>query len=178
MVYAAITPIEKEEGMSQTEFDQLDNAVFQEEPNSPDIEPLPMNPLDDLASTQESDTNQTKEKTDLNQPEEATLKEEKSEKIDYFYTVRKGDTFLGIANRFGFSFDELQEMNPGVKPSNILVGVTKVKVKVKAVYIVGPGDILSKISEKFGVSKEVLMRTNQKKQDIALRGEEIIVPIK
>lgn len=178
MVYAAITPIEKEEGMSQTEFDQLDNTIFPEEPNSPDVEPLPMNPLDDLASTQESDTNQTEEKTDLNQPENSSQKEEKSENIDYFYTVRKGDTFLGIANRFGFSFDELQEMNPGVKPSNILVGVTKVKVKVKAVYIVGPGDILSKISEKFGVSKEVIIRANQKKQDIALRGEEIIVPIK
>ncbi len=177
MVYATITPIEEENPeLAQSEYDQLNQqTVYSDSLPLSDVDPIQMNPADDLDSA-----NEVTEELVVEEKVDSLKKEEPAapEGINYQYIVQAGDSFLGIAKRFGYSFDELQKANPDVRPSNILVGVTKIKVKVKAVHIVGPGDILGKISEKYKVSKELLMRANSKKQDIALRGEEIIIPIK
>jgi LysM repeat protein len=177
MVYATITPIEEENPeLAQSEYDQLNQqTVYSDSLPLSDVDPIQMNPADDLDSA-----NEVTEELVVEEKVDSLKKEEPAapEGINYQYIVQAGDSFLGIAKRFGYGFDELQKANPDVRPSNILVGVTKIKVKVKAVHIVGPGDILGKISEKYKVSKEVLMRANSKKQDIALRGEEIIIPIK
>lgn len=177
MVYATITPIEEENPeLAQSEYDQLNQqTVYSDSLPLSDVDPIQMNPADDLDSA-----NEVTEELVVEEKVDSLKKEEPAapEGINYQYIVQAGDSFLGIAKRFGYGFDELQKANPDVRPSNILVGVTKIKVKVKAVHIVGPGDILGKISEKYKVSKEMLMRANSKKQDIALRGEEIIIPIK
>lgn len=177
MLYATITPIEEENSeLVQSEYDQLNQqTVYSDSLVLSDVDPIQMNPADDLDSAkEEAEELVEEEKVDSLKTEEPAA----PEGINYQYVVQSGDSFLGIAKRFGYGFDELQKANPDVRPSNILVGVTKIKVKVKAVHIVGPGDILGKISEKYNVSKEMLMRANAKKQDIALRGEEIIIPIK
>jgi len=118
---------------------------------------------------------QKKEAEQEEVPEETTnLPEGK----DYSYTVQKGETFLGIANRFGISSDQLKALNPDLKPEGIKIGVTKVKVKVKAIHIVGKGDILRVVAEKYKVSKQSLMSVNHKTEDITVRGEELIIPLK
>lgn len=104
--------------------------------------------------------------------------EKKIEGKEYAYTVQKGETFLGIANRFGLTFDQLKTLNPDLKPEGIKVGVTKVKVKIKAVHIVGKGDILRVVAEKYKVSKQSIMTVNHKTEDITVRGEELIIPLK
>jgi LysM repeat protein len=93
-------------------------------------------------------------------------------------TVEKGETFSAVARKFGLKVDQLKALNPGVNPDGIKSGSTKLNVKIQAVHTVGPGDILRKVAEKYGVSKEAIMAANHKKDDITLRGEVLIIPLK
>lgn len=94
------------------------------------------------------------------------------------HTVQSGETFYGIANRYNLKWEALQKLNPTVKPEGIKVGVTKLKVKVKAIHTVGPGDILRVVAQKYGISKQLIMQANKKTKDISERGEKLIIPLK
>ncbi|MFS0491993.1 LysM peptidoglycan-binding domain-containing protein [Leadbetterella byssophila] len=94
------------------------------------------------------------------------------------YTVKAGETFFAIANKFNTSSDNLQALNPDVNPSLIKEGVTKLKVPVQAVHTVGPGDILRVVANKYGISVEALMAANGKKKNFAERGEKLLIPHK
>ena len=45
-----------------------------------------------------------------------------------FHTVKSGDTFGAIANRYGTTVAAIQKLNPGVKPSRLKIG-QKIRVK-------------------------------------------------
>ncbi len=92
------------------------------------------------------------------------------------YTVGAGETFYGIANRYNLKPSTLKALNPGVSETDVKSGVTKLNVKVRAIHTVGPGDVLRVVAQKYGVSKEALMRANRKEKDIATRGEKLIIP--
>jgi LysM repeat protein len=92
------------------------------------------------------------------------------------YTVGAGETFYGVANRYNMKVSTLKEMNPGVSESDVKAGITKLNVKVMAVHTVGAGDVLRVVAQKYGVSKEAIMRANKKEKDIATRGERLIIP--
>ncbi|AUD05220.1 LysM peptidoglycan-binding domain-containing protein [Spirosoma pollinicola] len=92
------------------------------------------------------------------------------------YTVGNGETFYGVANRYNMKINTLKALNPGVSESDIKAGVTKLNVKVMAVHTVGPGDVLRVVAQKYGVSKEAIMRANRKDKDLAQRGEKLIIP--
>ncbi|AQG81659.1 LysM peptidoglycan-binding domain-containing protein [Spirosoma montaniterrae] len=92
------------------------------------------------------------------------------------HTVGTGETFYGVANRYNMKIATLKQLNPGVTEQDIKAGVTKLNVRVRAVHTVGPGDVLRVVAEKYGVSKEALMRANKKSKDIATRGEKLIIP--
>lgn len=92
------------------------------------------------------------------------------------YTVGNGETFYSVANRYNMKLSTLKALNPDVMESNVKAGVTKLKVKAMAVHTVGPGDLLRVVAQKYGVSKEAIMRANHKEKDIATRGEKLIIP--
>ena len=92
------------------------------------------------------------------------------------YTVGAGETFYGVANRYNMKLSTLKELNPGVSETDVKAGVTKLRVKAMAVHTVGPGDVLRVVAQKYGVSKESIMRANKKSKDIATRGERLIIP--
>lgn len=92
------------------------------------------------------------------------------------YTVGAGETFYSVANRYNMKINTLKELNPDVSETDVKAGVTKLKVKAMAVHTVGPGDVLRVVAQKYGVSKEALMRANKKTKDIATRGEKLIIP--
>lgn len=92
------------------------------------------------------------------------------------YTVGAGETFYGVANRYNMKLSTLKALNPGVSEGDIKAGITKLNVKAMAVHTVGPGDVLRVVAQKYGVSKEALMRANKKTKDIATRGEKLIIP--
>ena len=93
-------------------------------------------------------------------------------------TVEKGETFSAVARKFGLKVDQLKALNPGVNPDGIKSGSTKLNVKIQAIHTVRPGDIMRKVAEKYGVSKQAIMDANHKKDDITLRGEVLIIPLK
>ncbi|MFN3488170.1 MAG: LysM peptidoglycan-binding domain-containing protein [Emticicia sp.] len=124
--------------------------------------------------------------------EATTVKEEKSKeekpkeekpKVEipaggesYTHTVGEGETFFGIANRYNIKKETLKAMNPGVDESGIKVGVTKLKIRIKAVHTVGPGDIIRVVGKKYGVSQTLIMQANKKTKNIAQRGEKLVIP--
>lgn len=115
-------------------------------------------------------------------PKEEKPKEEKP-KVEipaggesYTHTVGEGETFFGIANRYNIKKETLKAMNPGIDESGIKVGVTKLKIRIKAVHTVGPGDIIRVVSNKYGVSQTLIMQANKKTKNVAQRGEKLIIP--
>lgn len=92
------------------------------------------------------------------------------------YTVGTGETFYGVANRYNMKLSTLKALNPGVSESDVKAGITKLNVKAMAVHTVGPGDVLRVVAQKYGVSKEAIMRANKKSKDLANRGEKLIIP--
>ena len=92
------------------------------------------------------------------------------------YTVGKGETFYSVANRYNMKIATLKALNPDVSETNVKAGVTKLRVKAMSVHTVGPGDVLRVVAQKYGVSKEAIMRANKKDKDIATRGEKLIIP--
>ena len=93
------------------------------------------------------------------------------------YTVRDGETFYGVANRLNMKVSTLKELNPDVDEGSVKSGVTRLRIKVKAVHTVGAGDVLRVVADKYGVTKEAIMRANHKTKDLAVRGEKLIIPL-
>lgn len=93
------------------------------------------------------------------------------------YTVGDGETFYGIASRMNMKVSTLKTLNPDVSENDVKSGVTKLRVKVKAIHTVGVGDVLRVVAEKYGVSKEAIMKANRKTKDLAVRGEKLIIPL-
>jgi LysM repeat protein len=90
------------------------------------------------------------------------------------HSVQSGETFSSIASRYNLKTETLMGLNSSVP--TIKAGITKLKVQVKAVHTVGPGDVLRVVSGKYGVTKEAIMKANGKTKDFAERGEKLIIP--
>ena len=123
------------------------------------------------------------EKPKVEKPKTEVVAEKPVEKVSVkpggvssTYTVGSGETFYGVANRYNMKLSTLKALNPGVSESDVKAGITKLNVKAMAVHTVGPGDLLRVVAQKYGVSKEALMRANKKSKDIANRGEKLIIP--
>lgn len=94
------------------------------------------------------------------------------------HTVQSGETFFGIANRYNLKAEVLKALNPGIDPQTLKVGVTQIKVKIKTMHTVGPGDILSVVAKKYDITKKALMDANKLTKDYAKRGDQLIIPLK
>ena len=87
---------------------------------------------------------------------------EREEYIEYI--VQPGDTLFSIARRFGVDMQELAQLNGITDPSTIYVG-QRLRIPANAtpareLYRVQPGDTLSSIAQRFGVSLQALMEAN------------------
>jgi LysM repeat protein len=139
------------------------------------------------ASDDASDEKPSKKKVSADEEEvsskdkkkvEVVEEEASSDETTISHTVREGETFFGIANRYNISKATLKKLNPEVDPNGIKVGVTRLKVKVRAIHTVGPGDVLRVVAKKYGISKALLMQANKKDKDLSERGEKLIIPLK
>ncbi|GGB88796.1 LysM peptidoglycan-binding domain-containing protein [Dyadobacter sediminis] len=90
------------------------------------------------------------------------------------HAVKSGETYSSIAARYNLKTETLKGLNSSVP--DIKAGVTKLKVQVKAVHTVGPGDILRVVANEYNVSKGAIMKANGKTRDISERGEKLIIP--
>lgn len=116
------------------------------------------------------DLNQQKKEAEAEKVPEVTVEEPSGK--SFTYQADPGESAETIAKHFGLTVDQLKAMNPtGVK------GGSKVKVKVQAIHIVGKGDVLRVVAEKYHISKKALMDANHKKEDVTMRGEELVIPL-
>jgi LysM repeat protein len=124
--------------------------------------------------TEETKTEETK--TEAKPAETEKPLEISGEKISH--TVKDGETFYGIANKFNLRANTLKKLNPSVDPNGIKVGVTKLIVPIQGYHVVGPGDILKVVAKKYEITVEDLMAANGKTKNFAGRGEKLIIPKK
>ena len=98
------------------------------------------------------------------------------------YVVRPGDTLSGIAERFGVSLKALEAANPQIPDPNLIfpgqVIVIPVNPPPPGTYVVQPGDTLSGIAERFGVSLGALEAANPQipNFDLIFPGQVIHIP--
>ena len=133
-------------------------------------------------SSQQKDSVQKAELALEAQKQEAEAQKIPEEKVvepsgkAYSYAAEKGESLNGVAKRFGLTVDQLKSMNSSI--SDGFKGGSKVNVKIKAIHTVGPGDVLRVVAEKYKVSKKSIMDANHKSEDVTLRGETLVIPIK
>lgn len=90
------------------------------------------------------------------------------------HTVKSGETFSSIAAKYNLKTGTLKGLNSSV--ADLKSGTTKLKIQVKAIHTVGPGDVLRVVANKYGVTKEAIMKANSKTKDFTERGEKLIIP--
>lgn len=91
------------------------------------------------------------------------------------YRIQPGDTFLGLARRFGYTLDALLAANPGLDPRALPVGREICLPPAPgsgpfpcyggSIYIVQPGDTLYAIARHFGYPVSRLIDANQQLPD-------------
>jgi LysM repeat protein len=118
------------------------------------------------------------EKVEKEKPKETKVAEIPDGGVTIPHLVQSGETFFGIANRYNLKSDALKALNPDVDPQKLQIGTTKLKVKIKAKHTVGPGDILSVVAKKYGISKKLLMDANKLDKDFSKRGDVLLIPLK
>ena len=99
------------------------------------------------------------------------------------YVVKQGDTLSGIAEKFGVGLAALEAANPQIPDFNLIFPGQVIVVPVgpfppPGTYVVQPGDTLSGIAEKFGVSLAALEAANPQIPDFNLifPGQVINIP--
>jgi tyrosinase len=101
------------------------------------------------------------------------------------YVVKKGDTLSGIAEKFGVTLAALEAANPQItNPDLIFPGQVVVipsgPYPPPGTYVVQPGDTLSGIAEKFGVTLAALEAANPQitNPDLIFPGQVVHIPPK
>jgi len=102
------------------------------------------------------------------------------------YTVRRGDTLWGVARKHGVTVPSLAAAN-GLSSNSQLTAGAKLQIPsaggsapagetTRMTYQVRPGDTLSEIAQRFGVTVKQLMSWNQIRRSTSLRaGQRIVV---
>ena len=107
------------------------------------------------------------------------------------YKIVKGDTPSKIARKFGIALDALREANPNLNDRRLQIGQPlTIPAKTKemaaataepggatgAVYVVKPGDTLSKIGRLYGTTAKELRTFNGLKTDRIVPNQKIKIP--
>jgi LysM repeat protein len=149
---------------SSSNSEELTSVVVDPNPESMVAEPVEETPQP-IASTERAE------------PVKEKVKEVSASSIggqQITHSVKSGETFSSIASRYNLKLETLKGLNSSV--SDVKAGTTKLKVQVKAVHTVGPGDVLRVVAQKHGVSKDAIMKANGKTRDFSERGEKLIIP--
>lgn len=86
----------------------------------------------------------------------------------FLYTIKAGDTFYLLAQRFGVSLDAVLAANPGVDPNNLQIGQVVCIPAAKPpkpvcpgfFYTITAGDTLSELARRFGTTVRAIIDAN------------------
>ncbi|MTI81747.1 MAG: LysM peptidoglycan-binding domain-containing protein [Firmicutes bacterium] len=96
------------------------------------------------------------------------------------YTIKRGDTLYQIAQRYGTTVNAILAANPQItNPSMIYPGqVITIPQEGGAVYTVQPGDTLSAIAQRYGVTVDAILAANPgiTDPDLIYVGQQIRIP--
>ena len=104
------------------------------------------------------------------------------------YTVQPGDTFIGLARRFGYTLDAILAANPGVDPRSLQIGQRICLPPAPgagpfpcyggSIYRVQPGDTFYGIARKFGLTFQTLRASNPDitNPDVLTVGTPVCIP--
>ena len=102
------------------------------------------------------------------------------------HRVRLGDTLSQIADFYGVTMDEILSLNNILDPNNLIEGLVLIlppeanvdtELTLPATYVVQPGETLSAIAVKLGVTTEQLIEANDiADPDNIFAGQELNVP--
>lgn len=110
------------------------------------------------------------------------------------HVIRKGDTIRDIAKKYGVTEKAILEANPNAKPRNLKIddklvipaavasatpapaGTAAPAAADGEVYVVKPGDTLTKIARTFGVTVKQLRAANNIKGDRLLPKQKLVIP--
>ena len=110
---------------------------------------------------------------------------EVTEKVEY--EVQPGDTLSEIAQEFNVEIEDIHRTNE-LRNNTIYVGQTlniprrgigdgpQDEVYQNTIHVVAPGDALSKISKRYGVSIETIKNANNLRSDMIQIGKRLIIP--
>lgn len=103
----------------------------------------------------------------------------------FLYTIKAGDTFFSLAQRFGLAVEAIVAANPGVNPDNLQIGQ---QVCIPApppsppcpgrTYTIRPGDTFFGLARRFGITVRDLMAANPGVDPHNLQvGQQICIPV-
>ena len=87
----------------------------------------------------------------------------------FAYTIRAGDTFFSLAQRFGTTVEAIQRANPGVDPDRLQIGqiicIPMVTPPDRCpagtfAYTIRAGDTYFSLARRFGTTVEAIQRAN------------------
>ncbi len=98
----------------------------------------------------------------------------------YVHRVKKGDSLYSIGKKYGVSYKIIKDFNK-LKTNILRVNKTLIVPVLKPrnrVYIIKKGDTIGKISRKFRVAVNDIIKYNNKKNSIVRVGEKLVIPHK
>lgn len=98
-----------------------------------------------------------------------------NEAVYLTYTIRRGDAISLLSHRFNIKPSRLMEVN-NMDNANINVG-QQIKIPLKAIYTIKPGDNLYDVAQEYGVTRKLLRKANGLKNNADIyAGENLYVP--
>jgi LysM repeat protein len=104
----------------------------------------------------------------------------------YVHVVRPGETLYGISRQYGVPLDQLAAVNQITNPATIRVGQRLIiptyrqqtpATGAQRVHIVQPGETLSSIAARYGVSPKAIAEINQLENPSRIfSGQRLIIP--
>jgi len=96
----------------------------------------------------------------------------------YVHKVKKGDSLYKIGKRYGVSYKIIKDFNrlkSNMLSLNQKLVIPVLKPKTRN-YTIRTGDTMGKISKKFNVAINKIMRINNRKNSTIIAGERIVIP--